>query len=133
MPTTICQAKGASLEQKRDCDFSMLGLATLQQGQVGWPLTHKPEDERRSVDFFRCSTNTAMEIFNEDVGHLRGQAHKHCTPFKTGLISQKMLAQFIVDLAMGKSSYIRRQAIQSGFPRGNARSSHKRTYQQMKQ
>lgn len=131
---TICKARRAEWTRKCECDFSMFGYTTLQQGRIQWPLTHEPEDERDSVYFFRYVANSAIEEFNDDQGILRGQEHEHCTPFTAGVLSIGELERYVTDIAKAKSGYIRRQAVLSGVERGEGtRGSHKRTRQQMEQ
>lgn len=132
--TTICQAEPffTSWKEKYDCDFSMLGVVTVWQEKSSWPLTCKPEDEPKSVHSCHSVTMRAIKRLNNHACRLRGQEHKHCTPFKTEVISMEKLEQTVEGLAMAKSHYIGRQALLSGLDRAKIEGgSRKRTHQQM--
>lgn len=135
VPSTICQAipSFTSWKEKYDCDFSMLGLVTVWQDKSTWPLS---EDEQGSVYSFHYLTVKAIKRFNKNPFRLRGQEHKHCTPFKSEAISMEKLERVVEDLAMAKSHYIGRHALLSGLDRGKGQdgsSCRKRTHQQMEQ
>lgn len=133
-PKTICQARQTMWERKCDCDFSMLGLAASEQGRGQWVLARKPEDEHDSVHWFCRDITDEIEAFNDYLSFVRGQGHKHCTPFTTDVPSMEELERYVTELAKAKSAYIRRQAVLSGVQRGeSAGGSHKRTHQQMEQ
>lgn len=136
VPTTICQAEPTFTlwKENYDCDFSMLGLVTVWEVKRSWPLTRKPEDEQKSVHFFHAVTVKAIKRLSKHTYRLRGQEHKHCTPFKSGAISMEKLEQFVEDLAMAKSHYIGRQAVLSGLDREKGEGgSRKRTHRQMEE
>lgn len=114
----------------------MLGLVTVWQEKTTWPLTRELEDEQDSVYSFHYSTVKAIKRFNKNSFRLRGQEHKHCTPFKPDAISLEKLELIVEGLALAKSHYIGRQALLSGLHPGkgsDGSSCRKRTYQQMEQ